>query len=280
MAEYLFVDLIAEKWGVSKSWVYRLLRAGRVEGAFFRDGRWSVPANAKKPDFVPAPRIRRLQTKKLTLPKALPLNFDGVKTDIAEAEKLFSDCAEYVINFVDLNPSNGAMLFAALAYPHISAKAVPESDMSYAYLHSLKHFPKELYGRLSLMLFEFFAIAAETRRDYFDSVRDKANDPAYRKNTLGYAAALMFLSITSSGSSLAFDGEGNIISYPGRKKGEPENLLGDILLLSSLLGRAELKEREESFKIPEYSALHISESQYSSGKYQEECATAERVFAI
>ncbi len=281
MAEYLFVDMIAEKWGVSKSWVYRLLRAGRVPGAFFRDGRWSVPADAKKPDDIPAPRIRRLQTKKLALPRNLPLNFASGEIEISEAEKLFSDCAEYVISFVDLSPGNGAMLFSALAYPHIHALVLPDNEMSFAYLSSLKNYPKDLYSRLSLMLFEFFAIASEARRDYFDGIREKVNTPSYRKNTLGYAASLMFLSIASSGSELSFDGEGQVISYAGRKRAEPETLLDDMLLLSRLLERAEILETTaEAIKIPEYSALHISKEQESGGKYTEECAVAERVFAL
>lgn len=283
--EYLFVDAIAEKWGVSKSWVYRLCRQGRVSGAFFKDGRWSVPADADKPSAQPSKRIRLLRSKKITLPRILPLRFSGEPEEIpASTEKLFASCAEYIIDFVDLSPGIGRTLFCALAYPHVKAIVVCENRISYCWLSSLKNSPSELYSKVSLMLFEYFARQLEARKSYFDSVRNTLNTEECRFDEIKCAAYALFVSLASSGSELLMDENGNVISAHGRKRSEPELLQTDFTLLSSLLERAiiypDISKVGDNLTIPEYSTLHISEKQHLSGEYQAAVSLAERVFVI
>ncbi len=279
MADYLFVDMIAEKWGVSKSWVYRLLRAGRVEGAYFKDSRWSVPANAKKPENLPAKRIMRLRSKKLKLPERLPLSLCGGRDRLQACESFFEECAEYTMSLVDLSPGSGEGLFAALAYPHMTAIALPLDYISYSWLYSLKNAPEELYSNTALMLFEYFAITPEARRDYFTEIRNKININEKSRSEVRFASYLLFTAITSAGGELVFGEDGRVVSSHGRRKSEPLELRDDIMRLSSLLSRAEIIDMREEYKleIPEYCAVKVSENQLESGEYKEECNAAERV---
>ena len=43
------IDNTAEKWGVSRSVVFTLARAGRIPGAEFIDGKWHIPEDAVRP---------------------------------------------------------------------------------------------------------------------------------------------------------------------------------------------------------------------------------------
>lgn len=43
------IDNTAEKWGVSRSVVSMLARAGRIPGAEFIDGKWHIPEDAVRP---------------------------------------------------------------------------------------------------------------------------------------------------------------------------------------------------------------------------------------
>lgn len=43
------IDNTAEKWGVSRSVVFSLARAGRIPGAEFIDGKWHIPEDAVRP---------------------------------------------------------------------------------------------------------------------------------------------------------------------------------------------------------------------------------------
>ncbi len=280
--EYLFVDMIAEKWGVSKSWVYRLCRAGRVDGAYIKDGRWSVPADAKKPDFIPPKRVRRLKTRKIPIKRSIPLSLSYERIDIQSADRLLLECSEYILHFVDLSPGGGSLLFSALSHPHVTATVKADEIISYSWLLSLKNEPEELYSRISLMLFEFFAISPETRRDYFDDICRRINTPECRKNTGICASYALFLSLMSSGSGMSVMPDGCVTCQIGRKHIEPENLREDIMLLSSLLERARMipYDDECELEIPEYAAIHISPEQDMSGEYKDECEISERVFVI
>ena len=46
--DYYTTEEIAEKWGISKRRVQRLVQDGRIEGAV-KKGVWLIPTSAKKP---------------------------------------------------------------------------------------------------------------------------------------------------------------------------------------------------------------------------------------
>lgn len=283
--KYLWVDQTAQRWGVSKSWVYRLCRQGRVTGAFFRDGRWSVPANAVKPQPVPSRRIQRLQSKKIELPTRLPLRFFGNGEAVpAATEKLFSGCAEYVIDFVDLAPENGRTLFCALSYPHIRAIAFCRNAVEYAFLSTLKEDPTGLYSKLSMMLFEFLACQPSERREYYRSVRDSFTGLVHEGDMLSVAACALFLCHTSSGGEISLSDDGELVCEMKRRPVDPEPTLSDFICLSNLLSRAEIYPGSgmlsDASAIPEYSALHISPMQYETGELSHITRACERLLVL
>lgn len=283
--KYLWVAETAQRWGVSKSWVYRLCRQGRVAGAFFRDGRWSVPENAPKPLPQPSKRIKKLQSKRIELPSRLPLRFSGDgETVPAMIEKLFSDCAEYIIDLVDLAPGNGKTLFCALSYPHIRAIAVCRNAFEYAFLSSLKERPRELYSKLSMMLFEFFACQPSERRQYYRSVKSSLPSFLRGSDMLSVAACSLFLCQTSSGGELLLSDNGESVCEMKRRPCADEPQISDFMLLSEMLSRAEIYPNCEilgdTSSIPEYSAVHISPEQYESGEYDLVTRVCERVLVL
>ena len=283
--KYLWVDQIATKWGVSKSWVYRLCRQGRVTGAFFRDGRWSVPENAVKPKPQPSQRIKRLQSKRTALPMRFPLRFTGDSENVPlTTERLFEGCAEYVMDFVDLAPGNGSTLFCALSYPHIKAMAFCGSAAEYAFLSSLKEMPQELYSKLSMMLFEFYACQPSERKEYYRNIRDGIPALVRKYDMLSLAAGVLFLCQTSSGGEIGFSGDGFPVCEMKRRPGTDEPLLSDFMCLSELLSRAKIYPNCElladTSAIPEYSAVHISEFQYENDEFSHITRVCERVLVI
>jgi hypothetical protein len=286
MAEkYLWVDQIAQKWGVSKSWVYRLCRQGRVTGAFFYDGRWSVPEDAVKPQPVPSKRIKKLQSRKIELPASLPLRFSGDGESVPTVtERLFEGCAEYVIDFVDLAPGNGKTLFCALSYPHIRAIAFCENALEYAFLSTLKAEPSELYSKLSMMLFEFFACQPNERREYYRSVKASFSGALDDGDMLSLSARALFLCHTSSGGELSFSDDGSVSCEMKRRLVADEPLSADFMCLSELLSRAEIYPDHEMLAdasgIPEYSAVHISPEQYEQGAFSHITRACERVLVL
>ena len=283
--KYLWVDQTAQRWGVSKSWVYRLCRQGRVAGAFFRDGRWSVPESAQKPLPVPSKRLKKFQSKKIELPERLPLRFCGDGDSVpATTEKLFSDCAEYVMDLVDLAPGNGKTLFCALSYPHIRAIAICQNAVEYAFLSMLKESPREMLARLSLMLFEFFARQPDERREYYRNVKKSLNDSVIANDMFSVAVNALFLCHTSSGGEIGFSDKGEVVCEMKRRPNSDEPALSDFLALSELLSRARIYPNceilEDIGNIPEYSAVHISPDQYESGEYDIVTRLCERVFVL
>lgn len=286
MAEqYLWVEQIATKWGVSKSWVYRLCRQGRVRGAFFLDGRWSVPADAVKPQPMPSKRIKRLQSKRTELPSRLPLRLSGDGESVpAATEKLFAGCAEYVMDLVDLAPGNGSTLFCALSYPHIRVMAVCRSAVEYAFLSTLKESPRELYARLSMMLFEFVACQPSERREYYRGIKEAMPQAVRRYDMLTVAACALFLCQTSSGGELSLSEDGTPACEMKRRPASDELQLSDFLSLSSLLSRASIYPNCEILAdvgvIPEFSAVHISKEQYEIGEFSFVTKLCERVLVI
>lgn len=284
--EYLWVDEIAQKWGISKSWVYRLCRQGRVNGAFFLEGRWSVPKDAEKPLPRRSKRIKMLQSRRISLPMAFPLKFEGEPDDIPTlTERLFSDCAEYVINYVDMAPGSGRTLFCALSYPHINAAVVCQNRLEYAFLSALKNNPSELCSAASIMLFEYSACQTGERRKYFEKMLACVNELYEGEDDLKYASVAVFISQTASGGEIAFDREnGQLRASQGRKKTNLSLDIKDFLLFSSLLERAVIypsaENAKENMTFPEYSALHISREQYEGGECEEATAQAERIFVL
>jgi hypothetical protein len=283
--KYLWVNETAKKWGISKSWVYRLCRMGRIKGAYFRNGRWSIPENAKKPDPTPSKRMLMLKSKQIELPQRLLLRLSGDGESIpASFERLFSECAGYIMDFVDLSPQSGRALFCALSYPHVKAVAFCNDPIEYAFFTVLKEQPKELYSRLSMMLFELAARQPSERKEYYRSVKEAYAEFAEKEELFGLAACALFLCMTSSGGELSISSDG-LPDCEMRRRGyieEPE--LDDILRYSELLARAEIVkaygEDRAEICIPEFSTVHVSPRLDEDGRFSEITRHCERVLIL
>lgn len=276
MTKYLWVDSIAEKWGVSKSWVYRLCRDGRVSGAFFSEGRWAIPENAEKPvDYRIHKRyINALAgCKRLSIPSLLPLKYPGESDRIPDdTEKVISECADYVLDLIDAHPESGKTLFCALSYEHIRALVICENRFQYCYFTAVKEQPDELYRLFSMLSFEYSMLTPDMRRSYFNE-KKKLYNGGLAGSICENAALILFLSGANGQRVIDVDCESGDVRSD-YKKNSVSNFVTkeDIEELSSLLSRAKIyrdaDEAKRKMEFSEYSALHISEAQYSDGSFK------------
>jgi len=288
MTKYLWVDSIAEKWGVSKSWVYRLCRDGRVSGAFFSEGRWSIPENAEKPiDYRVHKRyINALAAcKRSPLPSSMPVKLQGESDRIPDdVEKIISECADYVLDIVDVCPMSGKVLFCALSYEHIKAHVVCKNYFQYCYLAALKLYPSELYKLYSTLSFEYSMLTPDMKKGYYNEKKRLYNDR--KPETLYESAALvMFLAGANGQRSLKIDPVGGNVLSPYKKNAVSSfSSKEDVKLLSRLLSRADIyrnaDEARENMNFSEYSALHLCEEQYSRRDFADIEGKVERLIII
>ena len=288
MTKYVWVDSIAEKWGVSKSWVYRLCREGRVGGAFFSEGRWSVPEDAEKPiDYRIHKRyIKALAgSRRVDMPEVLPIKLAGESDRMPDdIEKVVSECADYVLDLVDVHPGSGKLLFCALSYEHIKAFVVCENYFQYAYLLSIKESPNELYKIYSMICFEYSMLTPDKRKDYFNEKKKLYNDRVSDLHCEN-AALLLFLAGALGQRVLNIDIEsGDVLSSYKKKDSYSFFSKEDVMALSHLLERAtvyeNIDEAQKKMSFSEYSALHLSEAQYSENKFDDIVKKVERLIII
>ena len=288
MTKYLWVDSIAEKWGVSKSWVYRLCRDGRVSGAFFSEGRWAIPEDAEKPiDYRVHKRyVKALAgSKRMALPSCMPLKFpgepDGIPDDV---DKVVSECADYVLDLIDVHPASGRLLFSALSYEHINAQVVCENLSQYSYLAAMCEYVDEVYADFTMLAFEYSMLTPDRRKAYFDEKKRLFNGEA---DLCAYerAAYLLFFAGTNSQRVVDIDPESGEVRSEYKKNGTANFASKEeIYLISSLLQRAEIYPDEETarseMRYSEYSALHLSEKQYEEKKFDDIEKKVERLIII
>jgi len=70
--EYIGIDELAGKWGVSKRFVQMLCAEGRIEGATRLGRAWMIPKNAKKPIDGRTKIARAQQERDMPLPRKTP----------------------------------------------------------------------------------------------------------------------------------------------------------------------------------------------------------------
>lgn len=288
MTKYLWVDSIAEKWGVSKSWVYRLCRDGRVSGAFYSEGRWSIPEDAEKPvDYRIHKRyISALSAcKQIPLPEALPLKFPGEPDRTPDdTAKVMSECADYVLELVDVHPESGKLLFCALSYEHINACVVCENRFQYSYFKALKDRPNETFRAFSMMTFEYSMLTPNMRKSYFDEKKRLYNEK-HSRAVHENAALILFIAGANGQRIIDVDRESGLIRSEYKKNSvESFATREDIKALSSVLRRAKIyKNAEDARKnmtFSEYSALHLSDEQYSERQFSDLENRVERLIII
>ena len=288
MTKYVWVDSIAEKWGVSKSWVYRLCRDGRVSGAFFSEGRWSIPEDAEKPvDYrIHKKYIKALAgSRRIELPSVMPFKLPGESDRIPDdTEKIISECADYVLDLIEAHPASGKLLFAALSYEHINAFVLCENYSQYCYFTALRDCPDELFKKFSIISFEYSMLTPDMRRSYFNEKKKQFNEGRC-SSVCESAALLLFFAGTNVQRVIDIDPvSGNVRSE--YKKNGIVNFVSkeDIYILSSLLQRATVyrnfAEALEKMNFSEYSALHLTETQYAEKSLGDIEGRVERLIII
>lgn len=288
MTKYLWVESVAERWGVSKSWVYRLCKEGRVSGAFFSEGRWSIPENAEKPiDYRIHKRYIKAVagSKRHELPAILPMKLTGESDRIPdEIDKVIGECADYVLDLIDVHPCSGKLFFCALSYEHIKAFVVCENYAQYCYFSSLKNSPDELYSYYSMICFEYSMLTPDRRKEYFDEkkcIYNSRKSDSLPEN----AALLLFLAGALGQRALDIDAEsGEVRSAYKKREAYSFAQKEELLSLSRLLLRAEIyrdmDEACEKMNFSEYSALHLSEAQQADAHFDDIAKKVERLIII
>ena len=239
---YMWAWQIAEKWNVSSGWVCQLCREGRISGAFFRSGRWSIPADAQKPLDLRRPqnkvRRHRVRPNILNVPFRMGNETEELSKSLVEE---IHDLASYATDYIDLSPASGRFLLAALAYPHVRAYAICKNEVEYRYLNAMKHRADEVYARVSIFMLEYFALGTSDRRAYFYEKAD-AHDAALNSgNDVEFVSLALFLCATGAGGFYACDENGRFCASHGRKKYPPTELeYENLLAISEALSSAEI----------------------------------------
>ncbi len=280
---YLWAWQIAEKWNISSGWVSKLCRDGRISGAFFRAGRWSIPADAEKPSDLRRPqnRVRRHRVR----PSLLSVPF-RMESEAEEPSKRLldeiHDLAAYATDYIDVSPMSGRFLLAALAYPHVRAYAICTRRIEYRYLVAMRDKAEQIYGRVSIFMLEYFALGTADRRAYFYEKADAHDSMLDSGDDVEFVSLALFLCVVSAGGVYSCDSDGRFSGSHGRKKYPPAELeYENFRAISSALSSAEIflaSERpfvltaEDSFML-----LHASREQEADEQFAHYFKVANRV---
>ena len=280
---YLWAWQIAEKWNISSGWVSKLCRDGRINGAFFRAGRWSIPADAEKPSDLRRPqnkvRRHRVRPSLISPPFRMESEADEPSKHLIDE---IHDLAAYATDYIDISPMSGRFLLAALAYPHVRAYAICSRAVEYRYLTVMRDFFEQVYGRVSIFMFEYFALGTLDRRAYF---YEKAADHDLMINgedDVEFVALALFLCAVSAGGVYSCDSDGRFIGTHGRKKYPPTELeYESFSAVSAALSSAEIfLASEQPFILTaddSFLLLHASKSQKADGQFAHYFKIANRV---